>query len=479
MGRHADAIASYDRALALCSGDVEILHNRARTFLEMGCLEKALADYDQILDVRRRDPSVWNDRGNILWSLGRDEEARICYEAVLSLQPRNVEALNNLGNVLRGQRRFDEALLQYDAALAVKPDLAEVLSNRGATLSELGRFAEALASLDQSLVLNPELAEAWNNRGDAMRAMNRPGDALADFDRALLLSPAYPAALNNRAKLLCEMDRIAEGFDSFLRAAALVYGTAETGSQPELRLAHEAAQRLYLADCGQVPDEGLHLSEGARLPQPVLRAAGWRGKAADHWKDASPEIAVIDSFLTDQALAALRRFCWRSTIWRRAYDGGYLGAFPESGFACPLLAQIAEELRDALPAVFAGHPLRYLWAFKYNSNSAGTHIHADEAAVNVNFWITPDEANRDPDSGGLVVWDKAAPRDWDFSRFNADAEASHAFLARGDAKPVTIPYRANRAVIFNSNLFHQTDRFDFAPGYLNDRINITLLYGHR
>jgi hypothetical protein len=34
-------------------------------------------------------------------------------------------------------------------------------------------------------------------------------------------------------------------------------------------------------------------------------------------------------------------------------------------------------------------------------------------------------------------------------------------------------------VIFNSNLFHQTDRFDFAPGYLNRRINITLLYGRR
>jgi hypothetical protein len=175
----------------------------------------------------------------------------------------------------------------------------------------------------------------------------------------------------------------------------------------------------------------------------------------------------------------LQRFCWRSTIWRRAYGGGYLGAFPESGFACPLLAQIAKELRDALPAVFAGHPLRYLWAFKYDGKGAGTHIHADEAAINVNFWITPDEANRDPGSGGLVVWDKAAPPDWDFARFNADAEASNTFLAGNNAKPATIPYRANRAVVFNSNLFHQTDRFDFAPGYLNRRINITLLYGRR
>lgn len=477
IGQHADAITSYDHALALRPGEVETLHNRARTFLDMGRLDRALADYDQVLDVRRNDPSIWNSRGSILWSLGRDDEARICYETVLRLQPRNVEALNNLGNVLRGQRRFEEALRQYDKALAIAPDLSETLNNRGVTLSELGRFSESLVGLDRALTLNPELAEAWNNRGDTLRAMNRPDDALASFDRALSLSPAYPAALNNRAKQLCEMDRIAEGFDSFLRAAALAYDAPEAGFQPEHRKAHDAEQRLYLADCGQTPGEGLHLSGGTRLARSVLRAG--LEEAVDVWEKASPRIAVIDDFLTPEALAALQHFCRRSTIWRRAYHGGYLGAFPESGFACPLLAQVAEELRDALPAVFAGHPLRYLWAFKYDSKGGGTHIHADEAAVNVNFWITPDEANRDPGSGGLIVWDKAAPPDWDFSRFNADTEASNAFLARSDAKAVTIPYRANRAVIFNSNLFHRTDSFDFAPGYLNRRINITLLYGRR
>jgi hypothetical protein len=34
-------------------------------------------------------------------------------------------------------------------------------------------------------------------------------------------------------------------------------------------------------------------------------------------------------------------------------------------------------------------------------------------------------------------------------------------------------------VIFDSNLFHATDRIAFRPGYTNRRINITLLYGRR
>jgi hypothetical protein len=44
---------------------------------------------------------------------------------------------------------------------------------------------------------------------------------------------------------------------------------------------------------------------------------------------------------------------------------------------------------------------------------------------------------------------------------------------------VRVPYRANRAVIFDSDLFHATDRPLFREGYLNRRVNVTLLYGGR
>ena len=47
------------------------------------------------------------------------------------------------------------------------------------------------------------------------------------------------------------------------------------------------------------------------------------------------------------------------------------------------------------------------------------------------------------------------------------------------ATSVTVPYRANRAVIFDSDLFHETDTIRFKDGYENRRINVTLLYGRR
>ncbi|MEQ9449686.1 MAG: hypothetical protein RLN70_12410, partial [Rhodospirillaceae bacterium] len=201
--------------------------------------------------------------------------------------------------------------------------------------------------------------------------------------------------------------------------------------------------------------------------------------ATEQWEESQPRLAVIDNLLTGEALERLRRFCWGSTIWRRSYDSGYLGAMPEQGFACPLLAQIAEELRDMFPAIIGDNGLRMLWGFKYDSRLEGIKIHADQAAVNVNFWITPDEANRNPNSGGIIIWDKAAPKDWEPEKYNGDEAAMRAFLERAGAKPITVPHRANRAVIFDSDLFHETDYIDFKDGYLNRRINITMLYGRR
>jgi hypothetical protein len=43
----------------------------------------------------------------------------------------------------------------------------------------------------------------------------------------------------------------------------------------------------------------------------------------------------------------------------------------------------------------------------------------------------------------------------------------------------SVAYRQNRALVFNSDLFQDTDRIAFREGYENRRINITLLYGRR
>ena len=172
----------------------------------------------------------------------------------------------------------------------------------------------------------------------------------------------------------------------------------------------------------------------------------------------------------------MRRYCAESTVWKRDYEAGYIGATPQDGFACPLLAQIAEEIATTFPQIVGPHAFRYLGAFKYDSElSTGTNTHADFSSVNVNFYIAPDEANLDPQSGGMRIWDVAARTEDELRRYNSDEQAIREHLK--DAKVTVVPHKANRAVMFRSALFHKTDHCRFADGYLNMRINVSLLFG--
>ena len=45
----------------------------------------------------------------------------------------------------------------------------------------------------------------------------------------------------------------------------------------------------------------------------------------------------------------------------------------------------------ALTETLGDHPLAYLWCYKYDSQYEGIAVHADEAAVNLNIWLTPEE----------------------------------------------------------------------------------------
>jgi len=193
-------------------------------------------------------------------------------------------------------------------------------------------------------------------------------------------------------------------------------------------------------------------------------------------------VMVIDNFLTPEALRRVREFSLASTVWfdvKERLQGAYL----QDGFAAPILTQIAHELTIKFPHVFQGHALHNLWAYKYQAEIPGIEIHADEAAVNCNLWITPTEAYQgEPGRGGLVVYHAQAPLEWDTAAFNAYGQNRanvDQLLADSGWENTIIPYQQNRMVIFRSNLFHKTDSFRFRKKYEDRRINITFLFGGR
>jgi tetratricopeptide (TPR) repeat protein len=408
----------------------------------------------------------------------------------------------------------------YRAALAMVPGDPAVTHNLGVTIAARGDHRAAVGCFEAALKADPGYVSAHYNRGVGLIALGDPQEAIKAFARAAALEPQHHEAQRILGFLWLAQGERGRALDHFARTYELRRGDDRTTialksltTATRDKLDHDAEQFLYLSQrtrqrlrfeqlarsyhsvADRMPDDSVAtLSEveiemlGEDYNTPIhLRAAP---EIADGAVNARADLAAlttqfegrgavaVDDLLTPQALDALRRFLLESTIWHDfSHIDGFVASYLEDGLACPLLLQIADELRRAFPDILGPHSLSQAWAFKGLRTQSAVDIHADDAAVSLNFWVTPAEANLEPAHGGLVVALTPPPDDWTIRDYNADQERIVTFLEKNARNSLVVPYRPNRAALFRSRLFHYSDRPKFAPGYENHRINLTLLYG--
>ncbi len=529
-GRLDEAIAAYRRAAALDRRNADIRCNLGQALRAAGRPGEAVEWLRAALSIRPDHRPARAGLGHALLELARFGDAVDAFREAVAVDD-SAAAHANLGAALRESGAPEEAEASLRRALARDPDHAAAHANLGNVLQDLNRLEEAVAAYRRALALDADYATAHANLGNTLTRMGRLDEAVASGERAVALKPGSDGFLSNLG-----MTHVARGAHDaalacFARATERRHGpplTAEAlagrggGTAPvpvaPFKLRHDAEQIRHLCESGCIDSRFARVAEVyervlAALPPDIapgepltLAAADWRrieptynrplhapgavrcaaainpaldGRAIERtYRESAPSLAVVDDFLAAAALERLWRFCLEATVWYQV-KRGYLGAYLVDGFGTALALQIADELRQRLPGIFRGHRLNQLWAYKYDSRLQGIPTHADFAAVNVNFWLTPDAANRNPDGGGLIVHKARAPSDWAFRAYNADSTRMARFLAEHGGETVAIPYRRNRAVIFDSDLFHRTADLAFHPGYENRRINVTMLFGDR
>ena len=497
-GRPAEAVAWFEKALAIRADHGPAQSQLGLALLDAGRAEEAVAALRQAVALADGAAGAQSDLGNALREIGELEEAEASLRRAVERDPAHAAAHANLGNVLQDLHRLDEAEAAYRRAIALEPAHATAHANLGNALKRLGREDEAVESVERALALTPENATFCANLGMIHVARCDHAAALACFGRAATLRhgpPLAPAMLTGRReerrpvpvapfklqhdaeqiRRLCQSGALDGSFGRIAAACEQVLAALPADAPPEVPIALDPAAWRRIAPAYNRP---LHLPEAPALARGAVNPGLDAGAIEQTWHERAPNLVVVDDFLSEDALERLWRFCLDATVWYQV-KRGYLGAYLVDGFATALALQIADELRDCLPGIFRCHRLEQLWAYKYDSRLQGIATHADFAAVNVNFWVTPDEANRDPDSGGLVVHTAHAPSDWAFRSYNADSARMARFLEEAGGETVRVPYRRNRVVIFDSDLFHRTDDLDFRPGYENRRINVTMLFGNR
>jgi predicted O-linked N-acetylglucosamine transferase (SPINDLY family) len=190
LQRPADALAQYDRALALAPALLPALFNRGNALLELGRADDAVASYDKAAALNPSLVGIWNNRGTALRGARRLGEALASFERAIVLDPRHANALTNRAIALHDLKRFDEALTAADAALAAAPGFAEALYVKANALGELGRLEEALGTYEQARAANP-------NHPHALNGMARMALTLCDWDRTAALQPQLETAIRD------------------------------------------------------------------------------------------------------------------------------------------------------------------------------------------------------------------------------------------------------------------------------------------
>jgi Flp pilus assembly protein TadD len=482
----------------------QALQDAARAAESANDLPAVAALRRKLAKLQPQSADAWIALGAALQKVGEQGEALAAYESALAKGAPAGPLHLTIGALCLSQGRRADAVEHFRQLIASDPGNADAHCMLGATLNDLRRHAEAAGSFERALQLRPDHSEAQFNLGLARFEVGDLDGASACFARCATLRRGEPWAGDLAARLA--------------RDPSPAYEPKEMGTNL-IKLKHDCEQIEHLLALGKLPPAAhqvlgdyralyeelrgrvdafslvpfdaarhplvartykrpLHISDEPSPAGPLVDPRLDSRAIEDRYLGSKPNLVVCDGLLTPAAIQALRRYCRESTFWN-SIKPGYLGSYFFDGFCSRLLLQLAWELRERLPRVLRGLPLQMMWGYKCDNTLPGLAVHADDAAVNVNFWITEDEANLDPEHGGLLVHTQDAPRDWGFAKFNTDPAVIMRYLESVGSVPVRVPYRANRAVIFDSDLFHATDQPRFRDGYTHRRINITFLFGLR
>lgn len=221
LGRHKEALASYDRVLQLVPGLVEGMRKRGDALMLLGRPDDAARSYQSALEANPAQVELALLLGDALMQAGRAAHACEAYDWLLARAPNDARAWANRGNAHFALGDFEQALASYDRAIGCAPTRAELHDNRGMALMALGRAGEAIASHGEAIERDPGFAAAWLRRAMAKRAIGLFAEALPDAERAVQLAPEEPLAWNARGIVHNDLGAYEQALEDYRQAIRL------------------------------------------------------------------------------------------------------------------------------------------------------------------------------------------------------------------------------------------------------------------
>ena len=248
-GETDQAIAEYERGLAIWPDYAAAHYNVAGAYLDRGDSDQAISHYETALRLDPNDAETHNNLGNVLKARGEITVATAHYEQALKLRPDYAVAEYNLGNTLLITRDVDAALAHFRRAAELAPRDAELHLGVANAFLKNGQTAEAIAQYQKTVELAPHHLPALTNLAWALSTAAEPalrdgGSARKFAEEAVRLSGGnQPMVLHSLAAAFAETGE----FSRAIETAEHAIEVAEAQGNYPLVDALRAEAKLYRA----------------------------------------------------------------------------------------------------------------------------------------------------------------------------------------------------------------------------------------
>jgi len=219
-GRHDEAVAEFDRCLAMWPTHAYALVNRGNSLARLGRDDEALDTFERASEAQ---PAFWNARrseGAALVRAGRLDDAADLFRKAAEDGTGGAEAWYSLGSVLLDQKRPDEAKTALERAIAARSTEPRYHNTLGLVFQLQGNAPDAEKEFRQASALSPRYSKSRYNLGNLLYTKGHYEQAEQALEEALRIDPDYVKARVRLGEVLMQrgaLDRARAELERALR----------------------------------------------------------------------------------------------------------------------------------------------------------------------------------------------------------------------------------------------------------------------
>ena len=265
-GRIDEALAAYQKAIALDTHYADPLSNLAVAYSLKGNLDKAIESLKGAINICPNYPEAYNNLGTLLLQKKSYDDALRALTIATQLRPYYGKAYYNLARYYEERGDLQASWVHLKKATEGDLDIPEVFFKLGQMSLKIQKYADAVAAFEHVLRLGVGQDQVFFNLANAYFMQGNHDRACALYQRLVRDNPLDGRYAYNLAESLFAKKQFAQAFEVFRKTT----GLPQPVPQAFFRAAH------CLEQMGKVDDAKMYLKtySSSTLPTTLKKMIG-------------------------------------------------------------------------------------------------------------------------------------------------------------------------------------------------------------